>query len=274
MSKIKTEPFRYTGIRPNFATIATDVDQDLSKKELKKIKARLQEDLEELQLRLFAERKQSVLIILQAMDAAGKDSTIEQLTLGLNAQGCQIHSFKKPTDIEMAHDFLWRIHKRVPAQGEITLFNRSQYEDVLVVKVHGWADKDEIERRYDYINFFESSLRDRGTKVIKIMLNISPEYQLSRFKRRLDRDDKNWKFNAADLHERKYWGDYMDAFATAIERCATEDAPWYIVPSENRKFRDALIAQILYDAIEAMDPKYPDPDYDHTLFTSESISEL
>jgi PPK2 family polyphosphate:nucleotide phosphotransferase len=270
--KVDTRAYLYRGGRPDISNLATYVDQGLSKKDLKDIKSELTDSLEELQERLFAEGKQSVLLVLQAMDAAGKDSTIEKLTLGLNAQGCQIHAFKKPSDIEMSHDFLWRIHKRVPSQGEITLFNRSHYEDVLIVKVHEWASEQEIERRYDYINSFESSLRDRGTKVIKIMLNVSPDYQLERFKRRLRLAGKNWKFNAADLEERKYWQTYMEAFANAIQRCASEDAPWYIVPAENRKFRDALIAQILHDALTEMNPQYPKPDYDRNLFTPESIS--
>ena len=272
MNKLDTTAFRYTGIKPDIKNLETDVDQGFSKKELKKIKSTLSESLEELQQRLYAQSKQSVLIVLQAMDAAGKDSTTKKLTLGLNAQGCQIHSFKKPTDIEMAHDFLWRIHKRVPAQGEITLFNRSHYEDVLIVKVHGWADINEIDRRYNYINAFESSLEDRGTRVIKIMLNISPEYQLERFKRRLEMPGKNWKFNPGDLDEPAHWNSYMEAFSTAIERCARDSAPWYIVPAENRSFRDALIAQILHDTLLEMDPQYPEPDYDLKAFTSESIS--
>ncbi len=272
MTRLNTSDFRYTGRRPNISSLDTDVDQGRSKKELKALKSELSDALKEQQEALYAESKQSVLLVLQAMDAAGKDSTIEKLTVGLNAQGCQIHSFKKPTDIEMSHDFLWRIHKRVPAQGEITLFNRSHYEDVLIVKVHQWASAEEIERRYDYINSFESSLQDRGTKVVKIMLNISPEYQLERFKRRLALPDKNWKFNPGDLDERKHWKAYMDAFETAIERCGSDSAPWYIVPAENRSFRDAVINQIVLETIESMQPKYPEPDYDSELFTPDSIS--
>jgi PPK2 family polyphosphate:nucleotide phosphotransferase len=190
----------------------------------------------------------------------------------MNAHGCDVHSFKKPTKLEMAHDFLWRIHAAAPASGGITLFNRSHYEDVLIVKVHGWADQKIIDRRYGYINNFESLMADSGTKVIKFMLNVSPKYQLSRFKRRLDIPGKNWKFNPADLDERLLWDDYMSAFEIAIERCATQQAPWYVVPAENRDFRDFMIASVVRDTLRDMQPDYPAPDFDTTKYTSASIS--
>ena len=274
MPQLKPSDFKFTGQRPDFSALDTKQDQGFSDDELDDLKKDLADEIESLQNKMYAQSKHSILLVLQAMDAAGKDSTIEKLTLGMNAQGCQIHSFKKPTDIEMAHDFLWRVHKRVPAQGEITLFNRSHYEDVLIVKVHEWVDQDTIEQRYEYINAFESQLQERGTKVIKIMLNVSPEYQLSRFTRRLEKPGKNWKFNPGDLKERAHWDDYMVAFADAIENCACESAPWYIIPAENRDFRDAIIAKILHEALLEIDPRYPEPDYDHELYTAESIKDM
>lgn len=249
----------------------TDYDGDMSDDKLKKQSGALWKKLAELQQRLYAESEQSLLIVLQAMDAAGKDSTIEKLTRNLNAQSCRIQSFKKPSKLEMSHDFLWRAHSAAPAAGQIGIFNRSHYEDVLVVKVHGWASEDVIDRRYGHINNFENLLADRGTKVVKFMLNISPEYQLERFKRRLDNPGKNWKFNPGDLDERKHWEDYMAGFEVAMSRCASEQSPWYVVPAENRRFRDAMIAGVLVDALESMDPKYPEPSFDINEFNSKKI---
>ena len=246
-------------------------DGGKSDDELRDLRKDVWKELAGYQERLYAESKQSLLVVLQAMDAAGKDSTIEKLTRNLNAQGCQIHSFKAPSKRELSHDFLWRIHQRAPAAGEITLFNRSHYEDVLIVKVHGWASEEIIERRYEHINSFEAMLADRGTRVLKFMLHISPEYQLNRFKRRLDNDEKNWKFNPADLDERKLWPQYMQAFETAQAKCSSEQAPWYIVPAENRIYRDLMIASVMLDALKDMDPQYPKPDYDAQLFSSSLI---
>ncbi|GAA6137697.1 hypothetical protein NBRC116583_14440 [Arenicella sp. 4NH20-0111] len=243
-----------------------------SEKELKKIREKLWEDVAELQEALYAESKQSVLVVLQAMDAAGKDSTIEKLTRNLNAQGCKVHSFKSPTKLEKAHDFLWRVHACSPQAGEIGIFNRSHYEDVLIVKVHNWVDQDEIIRRYQHINNFESLIADRGTKVVKFMLNISPEYQLSRFKSRLERAEKNWKFNPGDLDERKLWPDYMSAFEDAMQNCASEASPWYVVPAQDRLFRDVMIASVLKDTLESMKCEYPEPEFDVSEFTADSIS--
>jgi len=241
-------------------------------KELKNLCSDLWAHLADYQQRLFAESKQSLLIVLQAMDAAGKDSSIAKLTSRLNVQGCHVHSFKKPTELEMSHDFLWRVHSKVPAKGEITLFNRSHYEDVLVVKVHGWVDDRKIRERYNQINNFENLLAERGTRVLKFMLNISPEYQLDRFKRRLDVPGKNWKFNPDDLIERQHWTDYMSAFETAMEKTSTNQAPWYVVPAENRPFRDVMIANIVLQTLKEMDPKYPVPNFDTEKYTSLSIT--
>ena len=249
----------------------TNYDGDMSDNKLKKLCSDLWKELAQLQERLYAESEQSLLLVLQAMDAAGKDSTIEKLTRNLNAQSCQIQSFKKPSKLEMSHDFLWRAHAAVPPAGKIGIFNRSHYEDVLVVKVHGWASDDIIDRRYGHINNFESLLADRGTKVVKVMLNISPEYQLERFKRRLDNPGKNWKFNPGDLDERKLWTDYMREFEVAMQRCSSEAAPWYVVPAENRRFRDAMIVGIMVETLQELNPQYPEPTFDIKEFNSNNL---
>ena len=250
----------------------TNFDGDIKDRDLKKQTKEVYQELAQLQEQLYAESKQSVLIVLQAMDAAGKDSTIGKLTRPLNAQGCLVHSFKKPTKLEQSHDFLWRVHAKAPGNGEITIFNRSHYEDVLVVKVHGWVGEEQITERYQQINQFESLLAANNTKVIKFMLNVTPEYQLDRFKRRLDIPGKNWKFNPGDLDERKLWTDYMSAFEVALENCASEQAPWYVVPAENRRFRDLMIASVVRDELKKMNPQYPEPEFDASVYTSDSIS--
>lgn len=266
------EQFKLTGTKVDLSDFVTNYDDSKSDSELKKLRKKMWDDVAELQEMLYAENKQSLLIVLQAMDAAGKDSTIDKLTRNLNAQGCKIHSFKKPSKSEMSHDFLWRVHAAAPASGEITIFNRSHYEDVLIVKVHGWADDANIERRYQHINNFESLLADRGTKVVKFMLNVSPEYQLDRFKRRLDNPGKHWKFNPGDLAERELWTEYMQAFEVAMEKCASEGAPWYVVPAENRNFRDVMIASVVKDVLKSMSPEYPEPEFDPDVYTSKSLS--
>lgn len=250
----------------------TDVNWGLDEKATKRATKQLHDEILALQERLYAEKKQSVLIVLQAMDAAGKDSTIRKLTSRMNVQGARVQSFGKPTSLELSHDFLWRVHDKMPAKGEIVLFNRSHYEDVLIVKVHGWCSDEILERRYDHINNMESLAADSGTKVIKLMLNISPEYQLTRFKSRLDNSGKNWKFNPGDLDERKHWNRYMDAFSDVFQRCSTEQAPWFVIPAQQRWLRDYIVARILRDELIKMNPQYPEPDYDAVAFTSDSIS--
>lgn len=226
---------------------------------------------DELQERLYAEGKQGLLVVLQAMDAGGKDSTIRKVFGGLNPQGVVVSSFKAPSKIELAHDYLWRIHQCAPGKGYIGVFNRSHYEDVLIVRVHGWASPESLERRYEHINAFEKLLSDEGTQVVKIMLHISKDYQLERFRRRLERPDKHWKFNPEDLKEREFWDDYMRAFEIALERCSTEVAPWYVIPAEARWFRDVAIAQLVHDTLAAMNPQYPKPGFDVAEFSAEGL---
>ena len=225
-----------------------------------------------LQERLYAEGEQALLVVFQAMDAGGKDSTTEHVFGPINPQGVRVASFKRPTELERRHDFLWRVHREVPAHGMIGVFNRSHYEDVLVVRVHGWAAPDVVERRYGHIRAFEEVLADARTRVVKVMLHISRGYQLARFRRRLERADKHWKFNPADLDERALWDDYRRAFEVAIERTSTEAAPWFVVPAETRWYRDLVVSQVVVDALEAMDPQFPAPAFDPADYPPGSIA--
>lgn len=230
-----------------------DLDKDDTKKETKK----LQERLAELQEILYAQGKYSVLIVLQAMDAGGKDSTINKVFSGVNPQGFQIASFKKPSDEELAHDFLWRIHKEVPAKGKIGIFNRSHYEDVLVVRVNNLVPKKVWQARYDHINNFEKILADAGTTILKFYLHISKEEQKERFQDRLDDPSKHWKFSKGDLPVREQWDDYMRAFEDAISHCNTDYAPWHIIPANRKWYRNYVITKTIVDAMEAMPLEYP-----------------
>lgn len=274
--KIDLEPFLIKpGKSPNLGDRSTNETQGYTEKEheeeAKDYLKELIEEIDDLQETLYAECKQSLLFVFQAMDAGGKDSSIEKVFGGLNPQGVRVWNFKKPTNIELAHDFLWRVHRRVPGDGYIGVFNRSHYEDVLIVKVHQWADEKTIERRYDHIRNFESLLNDEGTRIVKVMLDISPEYQLERFRRRLRKPNKHWKFNPADLKERAMWPEYMKAFDKAIEETSTKSAPWYIVPAEERWFRDVVIAKLLRDTLRDMNPQYPAPTFDPAQYDPDTI---
>jgi len=222
----------------------------------------LSQRLVALQERLYAEGKRSLLVVLQAMDAAGKDSTVRHVFGPVNPDGCQVTSFKSPSKDELAHDYLWRVHANTPADGNIGVFNRSHYEDVLIVKVKDWAPQELIEKRYGHINAFEQMLTDEGTTVVKFMIHISKDYQKERLQRRLDMPEKHWKFNPEDLAERAHWDEYMQAFSDTLERCSTKDSPWYVVPAERRWFRNLLITQVLVDILEEMDPQPPAPTFD------------
>ena len=232
------------------------------KKAAKKELAGLAERLRELQARLYAEGRQALLIVLQGMDTAGKDSTIRHVFRAVNPQGVRVTSFKKPTTMELAHDYLWRVHARTPARGEIGIFNRSHYEDVLVVRVHGLVPPEVWGRRYDHINAFEQLLAHEGTRIVKFFLHISREEQRKRLESRLENPRKNWKFNPADLAKRKRWDDYMAAYADALTRTSSSCAPWYAVPSDRKWQRNLIVAQVLVDTLEAMDPRFPSPGFD------------
>lgn len=228
------------------------------KKSAKKALKDIQNKLKVLQNKLYAQSEHAVLIVLQAIDSGGKDSTIRHVFGPLNPQGVRVLSFKAPTSIELAHDYLWRIHKGIPPKGMIHVFNRSHYEDVLIVRVHQLVAKDEIERRYEQINNFEKHLSENGITIIKIFLHISRDEQKRRFQSRLDRSEKHWKFNKNDLKERARWDDYMQAFNIALNRCSTRHAPWYVIPANHKWSRDVFIGAILLKTLEGLNLQYPE----------------
>jgi len=216
-------------------------------------------ELGKLQDKLYAQAKHAVLIVLQAMDGGGKDGTIKKVFTGINPQGCDVVSFKIPTPLELAHDYLWRIHAATPPKGKIVIFNRSHYESVLVERVKDLVPENVWAKRYDHINHFEKLLADEGTTIVKFFLNISWEEQKKRMEARLADPKKNWKFDPEDLKNRQRWTDYMAAYQDALERCSTKHAPWYVVPADHKWFRNWVVADILASTIEKLDLKYPPP---------------
>ena len=198
--------------------------------------------------------------VLQGIDASGKDGAIRKVMTAFNPQGCTVSSFKVPTAEEAAHDFLWRIHKRTPGEGEIGIFNRSHYEEVLVVRVHEFIPADQIPGRYELIREFEELLVANGTTIIKFFLHISAEEQRERLQERYDNPAKNWKFSMADLEERKLWDKYTEAYEDALSKTSTKDAPWYVIPANKKWFRDLAVASIVADTLEELDPQYPEPE--------------
>lgn len=219
-------------------------------------------DVQALQYRLFVERKQSLLIVLQAPDAAGKDGLIRKTLGRMNPQGVRTYPFKVPTEKELAHDFLWRIHQGVPAKGMVSIFNRSHYEDVLVVRVEDIVPKKVWNARYEIINQFESLLATAGTRTLKFYLHISPEEQLERFGERLELPEKHWKLNAGDYAARSKWDDYRKAYEDAMEKCSPESAPWHVIPADYKWYRDASVAAIVREELKQMDPQLPPVDAD------------
>lgn len=255
----------------NFTTLA-DVDPnatpgfDGDKEAGEDALASMADELADLQERLYANSTQgdsrSVLVILQGMDTSGKGGTIERLTSGLNTHDVAITSFKKPTTEELAHDFLWRIQKALPPAGKIGVFDRSQYEDVLIVRVHGWQPPEEIERRYGAINEFEQAYVDGGGAVVKCLLHIDRDIQKERLAARLDDPTKYWKYNPDDLAERALWDDYAVAYQTALDRCSTDVAPWHVVPSGHKWYRNWAVSQLVLEALRGMDLQWPPPAFD------------
>jgi len=211
--------------------------------------------------RLYGEADRKLLIVLQGMDTSGKDGTTSAMFHRTPPLNVKVASFKSPTKAELAHDYLWRVHKVVPGKGQITVFNRSHYEDVLVVKVKNYVDAAGIEQRYAQINDFERLLTQTGTTVLKFMLHISPETQGERLRDRLINPDKRWKFNPGDLDDRALWPEFMNAYETMVQKTSTEHAPWHIIPSDSRKTRGAIISGIVRETLEKMNPQYPDPGY-------------
>lgn len=211
----------------------------------------------DLQERLYAEHQRSVLVILQGMDASGKDGTVTHVFRGVNPLATHAFAFKVPSSIEIQHDFLWRIHAHVPSKGEIGIFNRSQYEDVLVTFVHGLISKDERTRRFGHINGFEQTLAETGTTIVKLFLHISRDEQRARLQERVDTPSKRWKMNLDDLKERALWDDYQSAYEAVLNNTSTKHAPWYVIPADHKWYRNFAVSTILIDVLERMDPKHP-----------------
>lgn len=218
--------------------------------------------LEKLQEKLYAEHKHRILVVLQAMDTGGKDGAIRNVFEGVNPQGVRVASFKKPTDEELDHDYLWRIHKHTPGKGEIVIFNRSHYEDVLIVRVHQLVPGRVIRNRFTHINNFESQLADEGTTILKFFLHISREEQQQRLQSRLDDPAKTWKFNPADIEERKLWPDYTKAYEDVLSETSTPWAPWHIIPADRKWYRNLILSRIIVDCLKGLKIKIPKPNFD------------
>ncbi len=239
-----------------------DTPDGKSKEDAQRRLAKNLDRLSVLQYLLYAEAKRSVLVVLQGIDAGGKDGTIRNVMSGMNPQGVRVTAFKAPDGPEKRHDYLWRVHNAVPARGEIGIFNRSHYEDVLIVRVHNLVPKDVWKKRYQHINDFERMLADNGTTILKFFLQISKDEQKRRFEERLEDKTKNWKFSPDDLEERKYWDDYARAFEDAIGKCSTPWAPWYVIPADKKWYRNLAVSEILMQTLEGMKLEYPKPTAD------------
>jgi PPK2 family polyphosphate:nucleotide phosphotransferase len=221
----------------------------------------------DLQEKLYAESRQSLLVVFQAMDTGGKDGCIENVFKGVNPAGCRVDSFKAPTSNELSHDFLWRYHHKAPARGFIQVFNRSHYEDVLVVRVKNLVPESIWSERYDQINAFERLLESNGTRIVKFYLHISKDEQKNRLQSRLDDPDKHWKFSIGDLADRALWDDYQQAFEVALGNTSTETAPWYVVPANRKWLRDVVVSTVVRETLEDMNPQFPAPEGDLTGIT-------
>ncbi len=254
-------------VEPGTKVKLRDVDPDSTGKHASQEAARAEiEDharrLREIQGLMYAERARALLVILQAMDAGGKDGTVRHVLGNMNPQGCKVVSFKAPSDVERDHDFLWRVHREAPMRGEAAVFNRSHYEDVLIARVHGLVPKRVWSKRYDQINAFEEMLAREGTHVLKFFLHISKGEQLRRFKARLDEPEKRWKISIADYEERKHWDDYVEAYEDALTKCNAEHAPWFIIPANRKWFRNLAVSRIVVEYLEGLDMKLPAPSVD------------
>jgi PPK2 family polyphosphate:nucleotide phosphotransferase len=249
------------GSRPRLDDSAAGARTDVAGKQdgLERLGSLVQR-LGELHLRLFAESTRSVLLVLQGLDASGKDGTIRTVFTGVNPQGCRVESFKAPSAAELAHDYLWRIHNLCPANGEIVIFNRSHYEDIVAVRVRNLVEKSVWKRRYEHIRSFEQMLTDEGTSVVKVFLHVSRDEQRRRLQERLDNPAKRWKFQAGDLDDRAHWDDFIRAYEDALQETSTAYAPWYVVPADHNWSRNLAVAAILVAALEHLDPKVPEPD--------------
>ena len=240
-------------------------DRKAAEKEFRK----LRDELIEWQRKLYSEGKQRLLIVFQALDAGGKDGTIRKVFTGVNPQGVRVASFKAPSKRELAHDFLWRIYREVPATGMIHVFNRSHYEDVLIVRVDNLAPEEVWRPRYEQINRFEQHLAETGTTILKFYLHISRGEQKQRFEERLDDPLKHWKFSLEDLAKRKQWEDYRAAYEDAVSRCSTEWAPWHVIPANQNWYRNLAVMRTIVDTLQMMNPQYPPPHSDFSGITVE-----
>ena len=249
-------PIRLGKLDPGFTAKGEN-----KKSALHKIR-KLRQRMDELQFRLYAEQKHALLICLQAPDAGGKDGVIRHVIGSMNPQGCRVVSFKQPTPEELAHDFLWRIEHQTPRRGEAVIFNWSHYEDVLIVRVHDLVPRDTWAKRYDQINDFERRLVANRTRILKFFLHTSKEEQLERFKDRLEDPTRHWKISESDYSEREYWDDYQTAYEQAINRCSTEEAPWFVIPADHKWFRNLAISEIVVQTLERLDLKFPEPTVD------------
>ncbi len=240
------------------SSTADDKDKASAQEEVESLCVRLAE-LQEL---MYAECRRSLLIVLQAMDAGGKDGTVNHVISSMNPQGVTVQPFKVPSAEEMAHDYLWRVHKVTPAKGRVVVFNRSHYEDVLVVRVHGLVPRGVWSKRYDEINAFEKHLSDNGTHIVKFFLHVDKKEQLRRFKDRLEDSTKHWKIAESDYTERELWDEYQKAYEDAISRCSTEYAPWYVIPANHKWFRNLAISRVLVRTLESLAMQFPPPSVD------------
>ncbi len=227
------------------------------KKEARALLAENTAAIDKLQYKLYAESRTALLVVFQAMDTAGKDGVIRKVFGPINPQGVRVASFKRPADAELAHDYLWRIHRETPAKGMIGVFNRSHYEDVLVHRVHRLIPEKELDRRYEQLNWFETHLAQNSTVILKFFLHISKDEQKARLQARLDNPEKRWKFEMGDLEERKFWDKYMDAYQAVFDRCSAKHAPWHVIPADNKWYRDWAVSSIVLRALEAINPKAP-----------------
>src|SRR3954471_11391560 len=245
----------------------------LTREEAREELAGLTRRIADLQARLYAEESRAVLVVLQGIDAAGKDSTVKHVFSGSNPQGVRVYTFKEPTEEEAAHDFLWRYHADAPARGMIHVFNRSHYEDVLVVRVKSLIEEARWRSRYASINDFERMLARERTVIVKFFLHISKEAQLERFRERLEREDKHYKFSANDVRERRNWDAYQEAYEDAVNLTSTPWAPWYVIPSDHKWYRNLVVARIVCAILEAMNPCWPAPDEDLESYALEELEE-
>lgn len=256
VARYRVEP----GAVVDLSTWATDDDGGVDKGQAKDLLADLNDELESLQELLYAEGRHKVLVVIQATDTAGKDGTIRHVFDGVNPSGVAVAPFKKPTSIELAHDYLWRVHRETPRDGEMVIFNRSHYEDVLVVRVHDLVPEERWSKRYRHIREFERLLADEGTTIVKLFLHLSEDEQRERLQARVDEPHKNWKFSFGDLAEREHWDDYQEAFRVMLEETSTEQAPWYVIPADRKWFRNLLVSKIMVETLRGLDMSWPEPE--------------